>query len=100
MLRAITDPVLSLVYPQECRVCSGPVSRHSDGVVCGECWKATRFFNGTEMLCSKCGAFFSETASSVTVYCHRCDGHHYDKAVALGVYEKALSASILALKVT
>ena len=52
------------------------------------------------MLCKKCGAFFSDTAAPIAVYCHKCDDHAYDRAFALGVYEKALSASILHLKST
>jgi ComF family protein len=50
------------------------------------------------MLCNKCGAFFSDTPASVEVYCHKCDEHLYHKAVAVGVYEQALSAAILELK--
>lgn len=52
------------------------------------------------MLCEKCGAFFSDAKAPVPVYCHKCDDHEYDKALAIGVYEKALSASILFLKST
>ncbi len=98
MLRTLPNSLLSLIYPQECRVCSGHVKDHDDGVACHECWKATRIFNGTEMLCNKCGAFFGEKAALTPVYCRQCDDHFYDKAVALGIYEKALAASILQLK--
>lgn len=52
------------------------------------------------MLCHRCGAFFSDTKAPVSVFCHKCDDHHYDRAFAVGVYEKALSASILSLKET
>jgi ComF family protein len=52
------------------------------------------------MLCRKCGAFFANDAAPVPVSCHRCDDHHYDKAAAVGVYEKALAASIVNLKST
>jgi ComF family protein len=52
------------------------------------------------MLCNKCGAFFSDEAAPVPVYCHKCDEHSYDKAIAVGVYEKGLSASIIQLKST
>ena len=52
------------------------------------------------MLCEKCGAFFSDNKAPVPVYCHKCDDHFYDKATAIGIYEKALSASILHLKST
>ena len=100
MLRAISDRLLSLAFPQECQGCSGTVGRYADGVACDDCWTDTKLFSGNEMLCSKCGAFFSDAAAPVAVYCHKCDGHAYDRAFALGVYEKALSASILYLKST
>ncbi len=98
MLEAIQNSLFSLIYPQECRVCSNHVEDHSDGVACRECWTATRIFEGSEMLCNKCGAFFDEKAASVAVYCRKCDDHHYDKASAVGIYEKALAKSILHLK--
>ena len=55
------------------------------------------------MLCKKCGAFLASEGSPVEVSpvevsCHKCDDHHYDKAAALGVYEKGLAASVLELK--
>ena len=52
------------------------------------------------MLCSKCGAFFSTAAAPVPVLCHQCDDHLYDRAFAIGVYENALSATIIHLKST
>jgi ComF family protein len=67
-------------------------------MACDGCWEQTKIFTGNEMLCNKCGAFFSDSAAVVPVYCHRCDDHAYDKAFALGVYEKALAATILRLK--
>ena len=98
MLKELQNSLLSIVYPQECRACSGSVENTVDGVACRKCWDATRIFNGTEMLCDKCGAFFGDTAAPVPVFCHKCDDHHYDKAAAIGIYQKALSASIINLK--
>lgn len=34
------------------------------------------------------------------MFCRRCDEHFYDRAIAVGVYEKALAASVLRLKRT
>jgi ComF family protein len=99
MLRAVADPILSVLYPQECRICSAEVEETRNGIACRDCWSKTRFFTGKEMLCDKCGAFFSETAAPVPIRCHKCDDHKYDKAFAIGVYEKALSANILQLKI-
>lgn len=50
------------------------------------------------MLCDKCGAFFGDEAAPVPVFCHKCDDYHYDKAIAVGVYERALAAAIIELK--
>ena len=100
MIEAVTDPLLSLFYPQQCRVCRGPVNRRADGVSCAECWKATLLFDGSEMRCAKCGLLLGPLAAPVPVSCHKCDDHHYDRAHALGVYEKGLAASVLELKKT
>ncbi len=98
MFKALQNSLLSVVYPQECTACARPVENFEDGVACGECWTATRIFSGSEMLCDKCGAYFADTAAPVPVLCHKCDDHKYDKAAAIGVYEKALSATIINLK--
>lgn len=52
------------------------------------------------MRCHKCGAWFGDEAGPVPVFCHKCDGHHYDRAFAIGVYEKGLAAAIVELKKT
>jgi ComF family protein len=98
MLNALRNSLLSLTYPQQCRVCSRHVENHGDGIACAACWQESRLFDGSEMLCSKCGAYLGEKAVPVSVFCHQCDEHFYDRAVALGVYEKALAATILQLK--
>lgn len=98
MFRAIQNSLFAIIYPQQCAVCSAQVEHLEDGVACRECWAATRVFTGLEMLCEKCGAFFGGEAAPNPVFCHKCDDHNYDKAVAVGVYEKALSASIINLK--
>ncbi len=98
MFKALQNSLLSVVYPQECSTCERQVENIEDGVVCNDCWAGTRIFDGSEMLCHKCGFYFGETAAPVPVFCHKCDDHHYDRAAAVGVYEKALSASIINLK--
>ena len=52
------------------------------------------------MLCRKCGALLGPLKGPVPVLCHKCDDHHYDRAYAIGVYEKGLAAAILELKKT
>ena len=98
MLQLLPDPILSIIYPQACDVCDKEVERHQDGVACTDCWNATRIFNDNETLCNKCGAFLFETTSPKPTYCGRCDEHSYDRAIAVGIYEKALAASVLRLK--
>ena len=98
MFRAVQNALLSVVYPQPCRVCASDVESLTDGVACRQCWAATRIFRGTELLCDKCGAFFGDEISPVHVFCHKCDDHYYDNAAAVGIYEKALAASIIHLK--
>lgn len=79
-------------------MCRRQVEDLNDGAACGECWEETRIFSGSEMLCHKCGAFFGDGAAPVPVFCHKCDDHVYNKAVAAGIYEKALAAAIITLK--
>ena len=36
----LTDALLSVLYPQRCRICGGSVERHRFGVACEDCWNA------------------------------------------------------------
>ncbi len=98
MFRAFQNSLFSIFYPQECLVCQRLVDDTDGGKACSECWRATRFFNGSEMLCDKCGALLGEAAAPVAVLCHKCDEQYFDKATAIGVYEKALVAAVINLK--
>lgn len=97
----IYDAALALVYPQPCSVCGSSVEARADGVACATCWNQTRIFNGDETICWKCGA---EAPGDVPeekrreVFCRRCDDEPFTAARACGVYEGALRASILSLK--
>jgi competence protein ComFC len=98
MFHKIYDSLLTLAYPQICRICQNSVENAADGVVCRDCWNNTHIFSGNEILCRKCGAYLRESEISVETFCHRCDEHFYDAAKAVGIYEKALAASIVNLK--
>ena len=99
MLKTLSHSFLSLIYPQECNVCHGEVESPDDGVACSACWTETRIFDQSETLCTKCGAFLFGARNSLSpTQCHRCEDHDYDFAFAVGVYELALSASVLRLK--
>jgi ComF family protein len=98
MLSKISDSLLAVVYPQACQLCENSVENSSDGVACKSCWEKTRIFSGAETLCHKCGAFLHEKPSDFETFCRACDEHFYDAARAVGIYEHALSTSILHLK--
>jgi ComF family protein len=100
MFKALQNSLSSIIYPQECAVCGRHVDSLADGVSCSGCWRETRFFTGSEMLCDRCGAFFGDKAAPAPVHCRKCDDHLYDKAAAAGIYEKALAAAVRHLKST
>jgi ComF family protein len=108
LLTRVYDALLTVTYPQSCRVCGGSVEERRFGVACENCWNTTRIFTGTETICWKCGALSAasevmrgvEVALEIrqTVSCHRCDSDSFIAARAVGVYEKALRASVLECK--
>lgn len=98
MLKATYDSILTLIYPQQCRLCGNSVEQSSDGVACSECWVRSRIFDGSEVLCEKCGAVQGTSGGSGTVSCRECFDHEYDRAFAGGVYEHGLAATVVALK--
>ncbi len=98
MFHKITDTLLSVIYPQACQICEKSVEMKADGVVCRACWEKTRVFSGAETLCHKCSFFLHGNPTDYETFCHQCDEHFYDAARAVGLYENALSASILHLK--
>ncbi|MCY7376864.1 MAG: ComF family protein [Pyrinomonadaceae bacterium] len=98
MFRKMLDAMFAVAYPQACQSCGNSVERLADGVACGDCWRATKIFSGTEALCAKCGAFLQTEPSNYPTFCHRCDEHFYDAASAVGEYGHALTVSILHLK--
>lgn len=98
MLNKITDSILSIIYPQACQICEKSVEMSADGVVCRSCWEKTQIFSGAKTLCHKCSLFLHANPTDFQTFCHKCDEHFYDAARAVGLYENALSASILHLK--
>lgn len=99
-ITTLYNSFLTLIYPLGCQICQKSVERQADGIVCAECWQETPIFNGNETLCNKCGAFLIDTPSNFETFCRRCDDDFYDKAMAIGKYEKALLMAILNLKHT
>ena len=102
LLTRVYDALLTVAYPQVCRVCGGSVEERALGVACRKCWDATRVFNGAETICWKCGALLADVPQSADVRrdvrCHRCDSDSFTAARAVGVYENALRVSVLESK--
>lgn len=108
LLTHVYDAILTVAYPQVCRVCGGGVEQRCFGVVCKACWDATRVFGGDENICWKCGALSPGTEFSPAieisvavrkeVRCHRCDSQTFTAARAVGLYEQGLRASVLESK--
>lgn len=100
MLKAVSDSLFALLYPQPCNNCNNLSENFSGGVACADCWDKTHIFSGNETLCRKCGVFLSENKSEFETFCRRCDDHFYDRAQAAGIYEHGLAASVIHLKTT
>jgi ComF family protein len=107
-LRSIRDGLLSLAYPQQCRICGNSVQSWDDGVACSQCWEdpeVTRIL--TAPICAKCGAPLSSTPrtnpdnfrSTENSLCGSCSNVPFAAARSCGIYSGALEASILYLKV-
>ncbi len=94
----LLNPVLSLLYPSFCGICSDAASDFRNGSVCSDCWKKTRLYNGKEEICYKCGRYHSVHKGNVKTFCRRCDDDEYDIARACGFYEHALAQTVLSLK--
>jgi ComF family protein len=98
MLRTAIDSLLSVIYPQECRICRNSVENFEDGVVCSICWDDAKFFSTVDTLCAKCGAFLSDRPSNIAASCKQCTDHAYDSASAVGIYRGPIAASVIHLK--
>ena len=102
LLTRVVDAILTVAYPQTCRVCGGGVEQCRFGVVCKTCWDTTKIFSGAEAICWKCGAlsFGIEVSEEIRqeVRCHRCDSQTFTAARSVGLYEHGLRASVLELK--
>ncbi len=101
MLRSVytrtRDALLSLTYPQECRLCARSILSYDDGVACSECWEdpAITSLLFDKRVCIKCGSLFNQPSIE---RCGRCEEFAFDSARAPGVYGGALKESILFLK--
>ena len=101
-LDALYDATLALVYPMRCAACGeASVEGRRDAPACAACWHGTTTFTGDETCCWKCGAEARGDVppeKRIEVRCRRCDELAFTAARALGKYEGALRAVVLALK--
>jgi ComF family protein len=109
LLRKITDGIISLAYPDSCRLCGSPIESLDDGVACAACWSdstITRLFD-PQQICSRCGILLSPVAglarlpgsnSAGARHCGRCNLLPLTSVRACGAYSGALEASVLFLK--
>jgi ComF family protein len=102
LLTRVYDALLTVAYPQVCRVCGGSVEERRLGVACRSCWEKTRVFTGAETICWKCGTLSLGIDVSpeikTQIRCHGCDSHSFTAARAVGAYEHGLRESVLSLK--
>lgn len=96
MLGTLKSLILRLAFPRKCHCCSNEVLDATLGVACQRCWIATTILDGTESTCPKCGRISANETSGFN--CRACDGHFYDLARSLSLYEKAAKATLLHLK--
>lgn len=105
-LSTLTDGLISLTYPQDCRICGAPVDRWNDGVACDSCWNdrsLTQLFLETPV-CIGCGnplagaAPFFHDSKRRRDRCGLCDQQPFAAARACGFYSGALESSVLYLK--
>lgn len=105
LLTRVYDALLTVAYPQVCRVCGGSVEERRLGVACRSCWDKTRVFTAAETVCWKCGAPSPATPGLTLpaelrddIRCRRCDSQSFTAARAVGFYEYGLRESVLSLK--
>lgn len=125
-IQTLRDGLLSLTYPQECRICSQPVESWNDGVVCAACWdnrQITKLFSNPHA-CLKChmplatGPYLPASESARNhpessqrnlpptapmveanqASCKQCAAMPFSFARACGAYAGALEANVLFLK--
>jgi len=94
MFKALSESLLSFVFPVSCELCGEllPV-RNSEGV-CGTCQKAISLIPAPH--CLKCGRFSSEFMKDCAVC--RADSFHFDRVHAAVYYDGRAKELLRALK--
>jgi len=98
LLRTVVEPILSVILPEQCRVCVARECDLAGGVVCEQCWQSAQVFTNETPLCSKCGILLASPSRLSQSRCRNCDEKVFDRAFACGVYDGALASTMIALK--
>lgn len=93
-VRSIVDPVLAVVFPSRCPVCSTALARPSRGPLCAACWDGLPRHRGP--LC-RCGAAVATLWDGLCGRCRR-GLSPLDAGASLGPYEGPLRVAIHQLK--
>jgi len=88
-------PILNLLFPSRCPICSHPSNEHSHNPICAACWSDIVPYHGPK--CSICGM---PTKSQYTGTCGDClhTAPPFSKIMYYGIYEGTLRESIHLLK--
>lgn len=100
-LRQISNPLLAVFYPQECRLCGKSVEAIEFGEICQSCWEKSEIFDGSETICFRCGLVLASSPNVGILretFCRACDELSFAAARAIGIYDGALRAAVLKLK--
>lgn len=97
---AALDAILSVVLAPSCAACREPLDRPTQGPVCASCWQS--ILPITPPICDRCGDPLPtwRAISIPLARCPRCRraARLVDRARAIGAYDGALRAILLALK--
>ncbi|HKP88045.1 MAG TPA: ComF family protein [Blastocatellia bacterium] len=99
-IKRVRDGLVASVYPEQCRVCDGPVESYDDGVVCRPCWLDPAItVLIADPICPKCGIPLpGADGINHSRRCGRCESFPFSAARASATYAGAIEASILQLK--
>jgi ComF family protein len=97
MAKAVLTYLADLLFPRSCKVCGIRIGSVETPGLCAGCWSTTQFLDGP--CCPRCGKpFVSEAALSYSPnhHCGDCREKppHYDRAISVALYDKALAEAI------
>jgi competence protein ComFC len=99
-LAGASDALVSVLFPADCRICGGFLTRASRIPICGECLES--FESVAHRKCEICGQPLPALDGSETenLCCPACQQETYafDRARSYGVYQGGLVRAILMLK--